>query len=238
MTLVLCGELLLLYFLSRMVTRSLFMSFTLLFRLRPIAVSLLLAIQFPGTVLHELAHLFTAEILGVKTGKLRLEPESIREEDIQAGSVMVADSDPFRRSLIGLAPLFWGIAALGALSYVIPNLYTSVFSGGVPLFQNNDFYYLLGVGYLLYAVSNTMFPSPEDMHGVVPVLGGLFVLIIIGFFFGLRLQLTGSLLELATQLMTTLTKSIGVVIMINLVLLGITKLLIFFVSRIFRVRVA
>ncbi len=237
MILLLCGEIIVLYFLSRLVSRSLFNTFMLVFRVRSIAVSLLLAMEFPGTVLHELAHLFTAEILGVKTGKLMLEPESIRQDNIQAGSVMIAQSDPFRRSLIGVAPLFWGIAALAGVSFVIPGLYTSVFSSGTALFSNKDLIYLLGVGYLLYAISNTMFPSPEDTQGVLPLLGGITALIVLGYFFGLRVQLTGVVADVANQIITTLTKSMGVVIVLNICLLCITLLLIRIYTRVFKVRI-
>lgn len=238
MSLILTAELLLLYFLSAAVSRALYRFFTLLFRTRPVAVSLLLAIQFPGTVIHELAHLFTAEILGVKTGKLRLEPESIREESIQAGSVMIADSDPVRRALIGLAPLFWGITALAALSYFIPTLYERVFTGGIPLWENRDFYLLIGLGYLLYAVSNTMFPSPEDMQGVTPLLIALCGIFFVVFLLGVRIPISPTVTEVISQIALTLTKSLGVVLGLNTVLLFLAHLLIHWFSKLLRVRIA
>lgn len=209
----------------------------LLFRARSVAVSLLLAIQFPGTVIHELAHLFTAEILGVRTGKLRLEPESIRDDHIQAGSVMVAESDPVRRALIGLAPLFWGMTTLAAISYFIPTLYESVFAMGIPILENRDFYLLIGVGYLLYAVSNTMFPSPEDMHGVTPLLIALLGISVLGFLLGVRIPISPAVADVVSQLTLTLTKSLGVVLGLNIVLFSLTHLLIFWFSRLLRVRV-
>src|SRR3989344_9654538 len=107
-----------LYFLSRWVSKSLFVLFLLLFRSRSVAISLLLVLTFPGTVIHELAHLFTAEILRVPTGKLTLVPESIREASIKSGSVAIAETDPFRRYAIGLAPLFTGVVAISAISYL------------------------------------------------------------------------------------------------------------------------
>ncbi len=237
MSLILSAELLLLYFLSAAVSRALYRFFTLLFRTRPIAVSLLLAIQFPGTVIHELAHLFTAEILGVQTGKLRLEPESIREESIQAGSVMIAETDPVRRALIGLAPLFWGMTALAALSYFIPTLYESVFAFGLPLWENRDFYLLFGVGYLLYAVSNTMFPSPVDMQGVTPILIALVGISVLGGVLGVQIPISIAVAEVVSQLILTLTKSLGVVLGLNIVLLSLAHLLIIWFSRLLRVRV-
>ena len=80
LALLLAGELVILYFLSRWLSERMFMFFLLLTRSRPAAISFLLVLEFPGTAIHELSHLFTAEILGVRTGKLSLEPESIRTD--------------------------------------------------------------------------------------------------------------------------------------------------------------
>ncbi|HUD19721.1 MAG TPA: hypothetical protein VMR81_04730 [Patescibacteria group bacterium] len=215
LTLILLAELIVLYFLSRWVTQSLFTFFLLLFRSRPVAVSILLVLEFPGTAIHELSHLFTAEILGVKTGKLSLEPESIRGPDITSGSVMIAETDPFRRYAIGLAPIFSGIIALTAISYFTNGLWTSVFSSHVVFYQNADFYLLLLIGYCLFAVSNTMFSSPADLKGFIPFCIVLTVFVVALYFTGIRIVLTGFVLEEVTRVVTTLVSSLGIVLAIN-----------------------
>ena len=230
-------ELAALYFLSRWVTQAIFMFFLLVFRVRAVAVSLLLVLQLPGTVVHELSHLFTAEMLGVKTGKLRLEPESIREADIQAGSVMIAETDPFRRYAIGLAPLWWGMIGLTAISYFLPGIVNSVFHSGLPIFGNSNTYLLLSLSYLLFAISNTMFSSPKDLEGFLPFAIVIALITGAAFIFGLRIDLTGQLLELVVRILTTLTRSIGVVLGINIGLLTSIKLLTSLLSRVLRVRV-
>lgn len=243
-------QLIALYFLSRSLTKSLFTLFYILFRTRSVAVSLLLLLTFPGTVIHELAHLFTAEILRVPTGKLTLVPENIREARIKsgppatpererwrAGSVAIAETDPFRRYAIGLAPIFWGMIVLTALSYFLPEFITSVFSSGIPIFQNMDFYWLLLIGYCLFAVSNSMFSSPEDLKGFIPfaIVVGAFVAA--GYIAGLRFELTGQTLEIAMRTLGTLTNSLTIVLLVNIGLLvtswGLTRLLL----RVFRLRV-
>jgi hypothetical protein len=231
-------ELIALYFLSRWVTQAIFTFFLLIFRVRAIAVSFLLVLEFPGTVLHELSHLFTAEILGVRTGKMTLEPESIRGSNITTGSVMVASSDPFRRYMIGLAPLFWGMAVLTAISYFLPGILTSVTQTPTPWYENTNTYLLLSLGYLLFAVSNTMFSSPEDLKGFIPF--ALIIGLIVGalYMVGLRINLTGQVLDVVIQLVTTLLKSLGVVLAINIGLLILTKILTLFISKILHVRVA
>ena len=143
MLLFLIIELTFLYLLSRRVIGTLYRLLQMLTRSRPMAIWIVSIIFFPGTVVHELAHLFTAEILGVRTGKLTLVPESLEGNEINAGAVMIAATDPFRRTLIGLAPVYVGIIVLVATSSltVLPIL----------------------TFYIMFAVSNSMFSSEEDM---------------------------------------------------------------------------
>jgi len=216
-------ELTLLYFLSRWVSQSLFTLFLLLFRARPVAVSMILLLQFPGTVIHELAHLFTAEILRVPTGKLTLVPESIRDENIRSGSVTIAQSDPFRRYAIGLAPIFAGLLVLTSISYFL--------SQNIP----NWIYWSLI--YLLFAVSNSMFSSPEDLKGFWPFAVVFIAFATIFYFLGIRFELTGYTLELVTRILTTLTKSLGLVLGVNAILLVVSRSLMMVLLRIFRVRI-
>jgi hypothetical protein len=234
---VLLTELLALYFLSGWVTTSVYTLLLLVFRIRSVAISILLLMQFPGTVVHELAHLFTAEILRVPTGKLTLVPESIRDAQIRSGSVMIGESDPFRRYAIGLAPLFTGMIVLSALSYFLPSLWESVRSSGIPLFQNIDTYWLALIGYCIFAISNAMFPSSQDLKGFTPFAIALAGLGIAGYLIGMRFMLHGHALELATQILTTLTQTVQIVLLLNIVLLiaswGLTQVLL----RVFGLRV-
>ncbi len=214
------GELILLYFLSQWLTKAMYGVFLLLFRSKSVSLSILLFLLFPGTVVHELSHLFTAEVLRVPTGKITLVPEMLRDGNVRSGSVMIGTSDPFRRYAIGLAPLFWGMLVLAAISYFLPGLVESVFSSGIPIFENVDLYWLLISGYAIFAVSNSMFSSPEDLDGILP-----FLIVIAGvttalYFYGLRPSLEGVALAIATRTIGTLTQSLGIVLGLNIVLLA------------------
>lgn len=193
---------------------------------RTAAVIILIIITFPGTVIHELAHLFTAEILGVKTGKLSLVPESIREEQINTGSVQVAETDPVRRSIIGIAPVGAGIVIMTALSYFLPGQFEMLqinLSAGI--IHYSQFIILGFLIYALFAVSNTMFASEVDMKGVWPVaiiLGLIFTALYLS---GFRLFLTGNALLVAEKIISSLVMSTGMVLILNLLILGGTKLL-------------
>lgn len=219
--LILIAQLVLLYFLSRVVSKSLFVLFLLVFRARSVAISLLLALTFPGTVIHELAHLFTAEILRVPTGKLTLVPESIRDAHIKSGSVAIAETDPFRRYAIGLAPLVWGMIVLTAIAYFLPTV-------------SSPYFFVL-IAYLLFSISNSMFSSPEDLKGFLPfaLVVGLFVAA--GYYLGIRFELTGTLLYAAIRTLATLTDSLTIVLLVNVGLLvaswGVTRVIYSFRRR-------
>jgi hypothetical protein len=232
---ILIAEIIILFFVSRALTNTSFIFFTSVFRSRTIAVTLITLFHFPGTIIHELAHLFTAEILGVRTGKLILAPESVRGDQIQTGSVQMNESDPFRRALIGIAPLFSGIVAIGILSSFLPGFFESIpWDQGLNIFRSNSIYILVGLTYLLSSVSVSMFPSNIDMKGVWGV-GFLMILIIIGaFFLGFRLTLTGQTLEYVIKISTSMMQSFGLVLALNSILLLLMKVLVAGIGKLSR----
>ncbi len=238
LSLLFLAEFIVLLLLSRALTQSMYALFLLIFRFKPIALSLSTVLLFPGTVIHELSHLFVAEILGVRTGRLTLVPEPIQgEEEIRTGSVMVAHTDPFRRYAIGLAPVFVGLLVLTAIAYWLPTFTQSVFQSGAPLASNPNTYYLLGLGYLLFAISNSMFSSPEDLKGFIPFAITLALLIGAAYLAGLRLALTGWGLDIILRILDTLVKSLGVVLAVNALLLLVIHVLIVLIGKIFHRKV-
>lgn len=188
-----------------------------------IGVRFMVVLLFPGTIIHELSHLFTAEILGVRTGKLSLVPEGLEGPDgqeIQAGSVAIAKTDPIRRTVIGLAPVFVGLAVLAGLSYFLsssPYSHTTITT--------------ILLYYLLFTVSNTMFSSREDMKGVIPVFITLSLFTTAAYVAGVRFTLTGKALELAQQVISSLSQSLLLVLAVNILLLLILKVLLVLTKR-------
>ena len=197
-------ELFLLSLLSRKLTQSLYVLFFRLFHSKTIAMTILIILLFPGTVIHELAHLFVAEILRVRTGKLTLVPESLEEAEIRTGSVAIAQTDPLRRTLIGLAPVYVGIAALAAISS-LPVLPILTFYG-------------------MFAISNSMFSSKEDMKGVIPFIITVGLFIALGYYAGFRVGLPDALLAGWNPVVQTLVRSLGVVLGVNFLVLVITSI--------------
>src|SRR5262245_34235013 len=73
-----------------------------------ITVGVFSLLFFPGIFLHEFSHLAMAKILGVRTGKFSLLPQTMPDGRLQMGYVEAAESDILRDSLVGAAPLITG----------------------------------------------------------------------------------------------------------------------------------
>jgi hypothetical protein len=206
-------EFILLFLISRALTQTMFLFFWKITRSRNFALSATTALLFPGTVIHELSHLFTAEILGVRTGGLTLVPEGLSkneegEAEIRTGSVSIAKTGPFRRALIGIAPVFVGLGALALIAYFIPGAWAE----GQTLL-------LVLIGYLMFAVSNSLFSSPEDLVGFWPIAIIVGLLVAATWLSGIRIQLTGPILTTSNQIIQALTQSVGLVLALNMILL-------------------
>jgi len=140
------------------------------FNLRYIASSfypLAAVLFFPGTVLHEMAHVVMAYALFLHVKEIRLVPE-VEKNRIVFGYVRFEHKDVFRSFLVGVAPFFAGIAFLlvvPSISYLLPNNLTKDI--------------LLGYG--IFTVTTMMFFSGSDLeHGyiVIPFLFALFIFLV------------------------------------------------------------
>jgi len=230
--LVFCAQLILLYWLSRRVIGALYLLLHLLTGSRAVSISIVSAIFFPGTVVHELSHLFTAEILGVHTGKLTLVPGSLDESEVQTGSVAIASTDPFRRTLIGLAPVYVGIAVLAGLSYALPILdpHWSDWSNWSAWTRIESHLPLLVV-YLLFSISNSMFASKEDLKGVVPFTVTMGIFAGAAYVAGLRIGVTEEILAKIWDVARVLVGAIGIVVAVNTMTLLLISVLVDIIKR-------
>ena len=142
------------------------------------AMLLYFVLLLPGIIIHELSHWLAAKLLGVRTGKITLWPSKRRGNQMRMGSVKVARTDPFRGSLIGLAPLISGsfailiigqlILGLGDLGEVlVTGNWEQIWESLLVHLQAPDFWLWL---YLIFAVSNAMLPSESDREPWRPVL--------------------------------------------------------------------
>lgn len=152
------------------------------------AVVKILAIIFlPGTILHELAHLLFAGVMLVPVGELSVLPE-IEENGVKLGSVQIGKADPFRRALVGVAPVLLGLFCITAVFLYIG--------------QN-----ILGL-YLIFEIGNTMFYSKKDLEGMVifaATILTLLIIIVLFFYF-----LNPSLLQSFWSYLSTLNLNFAV----------------------------
>ncbi|MBI2337758.1 hypothetical protein HYU95_01105 [Candidatus Daviesbacteria bacterium] len=153
-------ELVFLFFLSRKLVDSLARIIYKFTGSHRAVVHTLAVIFLPGTIIHELAHLLFAGIMLVPVGELSIIPE-IEEGGVKLGSVQIGKTDPFRRMIIGVAPVLLGMI-------LIFSLFLFVKFGVSPWWQ------IVLVLYLIFEIGNTMFSSKKDIEGSI-----LFLVLII-----------------------------------------------------------
>lgn len=127
---------------------------------------------WPGTFIHELAHLLTARLLLVRAGGLTLIPQ-IKPDRIVMGQVMVPKVDPIRMFLIAVAPFVLGLVALFGLLYYYSQL------------SLTHWWHLAIFYYLVVQLSNTLFLSPADWRSARRLLLIAAVMLLIAYMLNL-----------------------------------------------------
>lgn len=118
-------------------------------------------IFLPGTIIHELSHLFAATILGIPVGRIEIFPQ-FEKGGIRLGSVQIGQTDPFRRLTVGLAPFVTGLAA-------------------VILILN--FWDISPLSILaIFIITNTMYSSRKDLEGALALVLALSIVAVLGYF--------------------------------------------------------
>jgi hypothetical protein len=167
-----------LFFMKRWVNRHIQGLGLLLMGDNETAMLLYFVLLLPGILIHELSHWLAAKLLGVRTGKISLWPSRKRGNQMRMGSVRIARTDPFRASLIGVAPLISGSIAILIIGQLILGLgdlgevllsgeWGRVWEGLLTHLRAPDFWLWL---YLIFAISNAMLPSETDREPWRPVL--------------------------------------------------------------------
>jgi hypothetical protein len=148
-----------------------------------VAVLLYALPLLPGIFLHELSHALAAVLLGVRVGRISIRPK-LAGQRVQLGFVPVERTDAVRASLIGLAPLLAGSAAILLIGYRVFGLGTLDVALAAGDWANLAPELLSAFGasdawlwaYVIFAVGNTMLPSRADRQAWTPVV--IFLLLI------------------------------------------------------------
>jgi hypothetical protein len=208
------AELFILFLMSRTLTREISFFLYRLTHSKKITVYLLALLFLPGTIVHELAHFFTAKLLLVYAGKIRLIPE-LNGQQVKLGTVQVGVTDPIRRFFIGAAPFFTGTLIV---------LITFILIAHFRLAGN--YLALIITGYITFEVGNTMFSSKKDMEGAIELLIIILVLIALSIF--LQIHIEKSLLEfLQTKSLEPIFRTGSLILAIPL---GIDVIIIFLIK--------
>lgn len=153
-----------------------------------LTIKIMAFLFLPGTVIHEFSHAAVAQILGVYVGEINLMPK-IDGREIKLGTVQIAETDPFRRFLIGVAPLIVGVTLL-FLSLAI----FQKFGAGSAWWWSVVFYYFV------FQVGNSMFSSKKDMEGALELGAALLIAAGILYLVGLRFSVLNVVENLANNL--------------------------------------
>lgn len=158
-TLYFIGSILILFFLSRKTLNELYFLLKKILKKNSIIYLAISIIFFPGTLLHELSHAIMARLLLLKVTEIKLIPEW-KNNSIQLGRVTYVKGDFIRSIIIGVAPIFGGIALLFAVAIT-------------HLFPNANIYFNILLIYIIFVISSTMFSSKQDLVDIgymIPVV--------------------------------------------------------------------
>jgi hypothetical protein len=206
-------ELLVLFFLSRKVTRGLGSFIYKITKNEKWTVYIMSIFFLPGTFIHEVAHFLSALILLVPVRQIELVPQ-IEEGKVSLGRVPIAKVDFVRRTLVGIAPLVFGVSIIFGTIFFITSRGVLI----TPL-------YTVLAGYLVFEVGNTMYLSKKDLDGSWV----FFTLLILAFtalyFLGLRISGEGLLAgERALNVITTANIYLLVPIILDIAILSALSL--------------
>ncbi|MBN1639757.1 MAG: hypothetical protein JXA09_00885 [Anaerolineae bacterium] len=207
--------------LTRWITRHVQGVGYLLLKDGQVALVLYFLLILPGVLLHEASHALMALLLRVRVRKLSL---GLRRKDggqqVALGSVDIAQTDPLRASLIGLAPLIAGLAAILAIGGQVLNLQ------GLPtpgtqgflstLLQAYDAPDVWLWAYLVFAIGNAMLPSAADRQSWGTAIAFVVVIGAALYFSGLLEFVSLPVARWAQIATARLTVAFGITVLVDL----------------------
>lgn len=144
----------LLYLITRASLRRLFIFSSSFIGNKKIVYALISTIYFPGTLLHETAHLAMATALLLRVKEIQLLPKITSENTIKLGHVLYEKRGAIRGVFVGIAPFLLGLIFFWSLSYF-------------HLFPNQNLGLSIIFGYLIFTISSTMFSSRQDLIDIL-----------------------------------------------------------------------
>ena len=211
------------FFVTRRFSALLFLSAYRLTGNKRLAIWIVAIVLLPGTIAHELSHFLAATLFRVPTGHMSIFPnlKHIKEgkQDISMGHIQIAQTGPFRHTLIGIAPITAGLTIL--------YLFGTMISRSQPIL-------LFVICYMLFVISSTMFTSRSDLRSVIIVAPVVLLLALAVYFAGVRISVTRNLSETLWEIIQRLNFSLAVSAAIDAAILLLLRGLIFCTQKIKR----
>jgi hypothetical protein len=219
--------------LQRLLHREIQAVFLILTRDTRLTMGIFSILFLPGVFLHEFSHFLVAKLLGVRTGRFSIFPQSLPDGRLQLGYVETVRSDAVRDSLIGAAPLIVGtlFVAYVAIYHLQMRILWDVFRNGQfnlfwmgvrALPQVKDFYLWF---YLAFAVSSTMMPSESDRHAWLELLISIGVLLIIALLVGAGPWMLSNIAPRLSNFLSSVAVIFGLSAFVHIVLILPTALM-------------
>jgi hypothetical protein len=207
-------QLIIIFLLAKSFSKNFYKFWFLLTKSNSFAFWMTSIFLLPGTLLHELSHWLMAEIMQVPTGELNIIPKREKEAKYsQLGSMQIAKTDPFRRTLIGIAPFITGMSLITILIQYFPDI--------SQVKENLLLFIILLLAILI--IQNTMFSSKKDLQAAfVPVA---FFLILAFLFWWFEIPIHQKIVEFVNNSVTKLNSVFIIIIGIDIVLLLLVKVL-------------
>ena len=149
-------QLILIYFISRKLINELFYCLRIFIKNDKTIYNLISLFFLPGTILHEISHFFAATVLFLRVRSVSILPEW-KGNYLKLGSVVYEKKDLLRSILVGIAPLFGGLAFFWFLA-------------AFHLFPQTNMGINILLAYLIFSVATNMFSSAKDLQDLIFIL--------------------------------------------------------------------
>jgi len=189
-------------------------------------------ILFPGVFVHEFTQYLIAGALNVRIKKVVAWPEAQNDGTLRLDFVRIQKARWYQAAIIGAAPLVVGTTLVWLISnhvLKLTELLDAIGTGDITvigtavqhLASTPDFYIWL---YLVFAISNAMFPTPADRQGWPLLFGGFVALIVLLLVLGVQPDVLLSWYEAniaaGLEIMATAFAAVLVVALLNVLLIG------------------
>ncbi|KKP72876.1 MAG: putative membrane protein [Candidatus Roizmanbacteria bacterium GW2011_GWA2_35_19] len=202
---VLVLELVLIYFVSRLVLKEIFLILNKFTNRNNLIYSMVALIYLPGTLVHEISHFLAALVLMLPVKKISIFPV-FEKNEIKLGSVEYTKRDFLRGIIVGVSPVIFGMFTISLIFYF-------------NIFPSNKFFLNLLFSYLIFSISSNMFSSKRDLQDLFIAIPVFFIILLVFYLLGLKINLSFLVLNnngILSAILKEVNISLGIVFLINL----------------------